>query len=123
MAEHLETGKKGEDIARNYLEKNQYTILETNWRSGHHELDLIAKKGAFLVVVEVKTRKGTPLLEPEVAVTVNKQRLIIGAANSYILKNGVHLETRFDIIAITLKGSEPHILHIEDAFYPRLQRG
>lgn len=122
MAEHLETGMKGEEIAQQYLREKGYTILETNWRSGSNEIDIIAKQGSFLVIVEVKTRKGKPLVSPEEAVDLNKQRLLIKAANLYIYKNNVNLETRFDIIGIIMQGNDYQVNHIEDAFYPRIQR-
>ena len=121
-AEHLETGKMGEEKAREYLKEKGYQILATNWRFGLNEIDIIAKKDGYLVIVEVKTRTGQPLVEPEVAVDQNKQRQLIKAANSYIHFNNINMETRFDILAITVKGSECAIHHIEDAFYPRLRR-
>ncbi|MHC1706832.1 MAG: YraN family protein [Bacteroidales bacterium] len=122
MADHLETGAKGEEIARRFLAEKGYQILETNWRAGFHEIDIIARKGGFLVVVEVKTRKGKPLVEPEEAVDMNKQKLLIKAANKYIELNNVSLETRFDIIGIIMQGENYQVNHIEDAFYPRLRR-
>jgi putative endonuclease len=122
MAGHNETGLKGEEVARNYLTEKGYTILETNWRSGFHEIDIIARQGNFLVIVEVKTRTGKPLLEPEEAVDLNKQRLLIKAANKYISLKNINLETRFDIIGIILQGEKHQINHLPDAFYPRLGR-
>lgn len=122
MADHLETGMKGEEIAVKYLKEKSYTILETNWRFAGNEIDIIAKQGDFMVVVEVKTRTGKPLLEPEEAVNINKQRALIKAANAYIKFKNVVLETRFDIIGIVMQGNDYHINHIVDAFYPRLQR-
>lgn len=122
MADHLETGMKGEEIAKKYLIEKGYSVLETNWRSGPHEIDIIAKKGFNLVIVEVKTRKGKPLVEPEEAVDMNKQRLLIKAANKYICLNNIDLETRFDIIGIIIQGENYQVNHLEDAFYPRLQR-
>ncbi|MCX6270662.1 MAG: YraN family protein [Bacteroidetes bacterium] len=121
-ATHLETGQKGEEIARDFLLQKGYRILEVNWRTSHHEIDIIAQKDNFLVIAEVKTRSGKPLVDPEVSVDLNKQRLLIKAANSYIRIHDINIETRFDIIAITLQGKEHHIHHIEDAFYPRVQR-
>jgi putative endonuclease len=51
-------------------------------------------------------------------VTKKKQRCLISAANSYILRNNLNLETRFDIISIIFRDGEPVIEHIEDAFLP-----
>ncbi len=49
MAEHNDTGKRGEDIASGYLSENGYRILERNWRFRHLEIDIIATKGNDLV--------------------------------------------------------------------------
>lgn len=49
-------GRWGEDIAKNYLKNNGYTILEINWRYKHRELDLIVFKNR-VIGIEVKTRK------------------------------------------------------------------
>ena len=59
MAEHLETGADGEQLACRYLEGKGYRILERNWRSGQNELDIIATNKQFLVIVEVKTRRSS----------------------------------------------------------------
>ncbi len=60
MAKHLDTGKQGEAIAAQYLLSQNYTLLEKNWRAGHLELDIIAKKEGLVIIAEVKTRTGRP---------------------------------------------------------------
>jgi putative endonuclease len=118
MAEHNETGKKGEEIAAKFLEQKGYRILETNWRSGRHEVDIIAKDGDFLVIAEVKTRHSAGIAEPEVAVTREKQRALVQAANSYVLRKNLDSEVRFDIVSILLEKDGEKVNHIIDAFYP-----
>jgi len=120
MAEHIETGKKGEAIAVKHLQDKGYQILEQNWQNHHQEIDIVASKGNELVIAEVKCRTGTPLAEPYVAVNRNKQNLLIKAANAYIERKNLNMETRFDVISITL-GTETKIDHIENAFYPRVR--
>ena len=121
MAEHNLTGKKGETLAVEYLQGKGYQILEKNWHNHHLEIDIIAVKENELAIVEVKCRTGAPLIEPYLAVNRNKQNLLIKAANAYIHCKNINLNTRFDIISITL-GKETVIEHIENAFYPRLRR-
>ncbi len=118
MAEHNDFGKLGEEIAANYLEGKGYEIVERNWRNTHKEIDIIAKEGETLVMVEVKTRQTDEYGNPDIAVTKKKQRLLIAAANAYLFKNKLDVETRFDIISIIFKDGEPVIEHIEDAFLP-----
>ena len=120
MADHNDTGNKGETLAVEYLQGKEYCILEQNWHNHHQEIDIIATKGNELVIVEVKCRTGTPLVEPYSAVNRNKQNLLIKAANAYIKRNNINMETRFDIISITI-GNETNIEHIENAFYPRVR--
>ncbi len=115
-----ETGRQGENIAVEHLKENGYTILERNWYNHHQEIDIIATKGDELVIVEVKCRTGNPLAEPHIAVNRNKQNLLIKAANAYIQQKDLDMETRFDIIAITLN-KDARIEHIENAFYPRVR--
>ena len=118
MAEHNDFGKLGEEIAVNYLSDKGYEILERNWRNRHKEIDIIARDGKFLVIVEVKARKSDEYGNPDIAVTRQKQRLLISAANAYLFRNRLDTETRFDIISIVFKDGKPVIEHIEDAFLP-----
>lgn len=120
MAEFHELGKTGEELASDYLRKKGYKILETNWRKGQLEIDIVALTGDTLVVAEVKTRSTNYFGEPEEFVTKAKQKNLIKAANGYINEKDWDLETRFDIISILVKGSQYQIHHIEDAFYPTM---
>ncbi|MBU2553117.1 MAG: YraN family protein, partial [Bacteroidetes bacterium] len=51
MAKHNELGKKGEEIARRYLEQKGYVIAATNWRFDKDEIDIVAWQGSVLVIV------------------------------------------------------------------------
>ena len=122
MATHNELGALGEQIAVDYLLERGYQILERNWSNGHKEIDIIAKDSDTLVIVEVKTRRCTYLVEPEASVDVFKQRHLIWAANSYVNRYQYDNDVRFDIISIIVdKNKEKRIEHIEDAFYPSLR--
>ncbi len=118
MAEHNELGKKGEELAEKYLRNSGYEILERNWHAGKYEIDIIARDGDFLVIAEVKTRRTNNFGEPEEFVSRTKQRALIKAANIYIEKNDIDLETRFDIISVLFVGKAYTVKQIKDAFYP-----
>lgn len=120
MAEFHELGEKGEDMAAAYLLNKGYKIMETNWRKGSLEVDIIAKKEDILVIAEVKTRSTNYFGEPEEFVTKAKQKNLIKAANIYIQLNNLDVETRFDIISVLIKGDQHKVHHIEDAFYPTM---
>ncbi len=116
MAQHNETGKQGETEAARYLLEKGYEIMTRNYRHQHAEIDLIAKKGKLLVFAEVKTRTNLSYGNPEEFVSYTKAKLVMKAAEHYIFANGWLHDIRFDIIAVTLAGSELRIKHIEDAF-------
>jgi len=120
MADFHEIGKTGEEIAAEFLAQKGYKILETNWRKGPLELDIIARHNNMLIIAEVKTRSTNYFGEPEEFVTRSKQKNLIRAANGYISEFNLDLETRFDIISILRKGPQFQVYHIEDAFYPTL---
>lgn len=118
MAEHNQTGISGEELACRYLEEHGYEILERNWRFGHEEIDIIARKENILVIAEVKTRRSNYFGEPEEFVDRQKQKHLIKTANAYIERNNLNLEVRFDIISVIISGQKQKIYHIEDAFHP-----
>lgn len=118
MAEHNTLGKEGEKAAEAYLIQKGYRILERNWYSTHKELDIIATKDGWLVVLEVKTRTGYTWESPEDAVNQQKIRHIVKAANHYVCMHKIDIPVRFDIVSIVKEKGKWNILHIEDAFLP-----
>jgi putative endonuclease len=43
MSRNRNIGEKGEKIALDYLRKEGYEIIATNWTAGHKEIDIITK--------------------------------------------------------------------------------
>ena len=122
MAIQQEVGKKGEQIALDHLTEKDYKILEHNWYFRKKEIDIIAEKDDFLVIIEVKSRSVGFQENPRDAVNMKKQRFLIQAANAYVNKYNIDLEVRFDIITVVfLNDQEYEIEHIDDAFYPTLR--
>jgi putative endonuclease len=117
MAEHNDLGKFGEELAVEFLLKNGYTILETNWTFQKAEIDIIAKKGNVLAVVEVKTRSSIDFGLPQDFVKPKKIQLLVKAVNEYVISNDFDVEVRFDIIAIHKEEKQFKMEHLEDAFY------
>jgi len=116
MAEHYELGKKGEQLAVNYLINKGYKIVERNWRFQKAEIDIIATKDKILISVEVKTRSTNDFGNPQDFVTPKKIKLMVSAMNEYILNKDLDIELRFDIVAITKDKSSFDIQHFKDAF-------
>lgn len=118
MAEHNITGTHGEALAGEFLQAHGYEVLERNWRHGRHELDIVARKGPELIVIEVKTRTSDIHGQPLEAVKTSKRSKILKAANAYVELTGCELGLRFDIISVIMHPNKPYIHHIPDAFYP-----
>ena len=117
MAEHNELGKLGEELAVEFLQKNGYAILETNWTFQKAEIDIIAKKENTLAIVEVKTRSSLEFGLPQDIVKPKNIQLLVKAVNAYVNEKELDIEVRFDIIAIHKEGKSFVVDHLTDAFY------
>jgi len=123
MAEHNDLGDLGEERAQAYLKSKGFHIRHVNWHNmtpsgkmGNLELDIVAQKDEWLVVVEVKTRSTETFEHPEEAITKKKIRNIVNATHEYIMQYDWQGETRFDVISVIPHGQDFLIEHIEDAF-------
>lgn len=116
MAQHNDLGKKGEQLATDFLVQNSYTILEKNFRYLKAEVDIIAQKENTIIAVEVKTRTSDFFGNPQDFVNPKKIKLLVAAMDYYVIQKDVDAEVRFDIIAILSNSKETRIEHIEDAF-------
>jgi putative endonuclease len=115
MAAHNELGRWGEDLAAAFLEEKGYELIERDWKSGHHDLDIVAKDGSTLVIVEVKTRRNRLYGNPEEAIDYRKRRSLLSAINHYTKSHRIYSQVRFDIISIVGNmGEKPEIDHIID---------
>lgn len=118
MAEHNLLGRSGEEAAVDFLAAKGYVILHRNWRSGRKELDIVARQGGEVVVVEVKTRRNADFAAPEDAVGPLKIRRIVAATDVYLKRYGIDNPVRFDILTVVGERPPFRIEHIEDAFLP-----
>lgn len=116
MAEHNKLGKKGEDLAVEYLQLKEYEILERNYRFQKAEVDIIAKRGNTLIAAEVKTRSTSEFGDPQEFVKPKQIQQLVKALNHYIEENSLDLDVRFDIVAVVKNKAGIRIEHIQDAF-------
>ncbi len=114
----IHLGKKGENLAVNYLQKAGYTILIRNYRQKSGEIDIIAKDKTTLVFIEVKTRRTLSYGPPSASVTLKKQRQISKVAQDYLSRNNLfEMDARFDIVSIvTTTNQKPQIDLLQNAF-------
>ena len=112
-------GKKGEQIAAQFLEAHGHTILHHNWRSGHLEIDLISEDDFGLHFVEVKSRTAPIEVAPEENVNPRKQGKITSAALRYLNSvGGGDKEVFFDIIAVVFNGDKTTVKYFPQAWIP-----
>ncbi len=93
-------------------------MVARNYRLGHKEIDLVARRGEVVAFVEVKTRAGYGYGHPLEAITRKKMREIAVVAAAWMERHGQPGDVyRFDGVAIVLPaGGEPVIEHVEDAW-------
>lgn len=108
-------GRRGEQIAAEYLESRGFQIIERNWRCPHGELDIVAyeQQERALVFVEVKTKSGRGFGVPLEAITVAKARKLYQLAMLWQRARGRRAPTlRVDGIGVLVGEGKPRISHI-----------
>ena len=113
-------GAWGESLAADYLKKNHFKLVATNYRCKFGEIDLIVSDKEYLVFVEVKLRKSAKFAGAAEFVDYHKQNRLRLTAQMYLSQNPTHLQPRFDVIEIYapegLQTVTPKINHLENAF-------
>jgi putative endonuclease len=117
MAMHNDLGKEGEQMAIKWLQEKGYEILHLNWRYSYFEIDIVAKKGEKLHIVEVKARNGNQFGNPEDSVTKKKFKRLQKATDEFLFLNPGYKWIQYDVLAITLYNyKEPEYFLLEDVF-------
>ena len=93
-------GSFGEDLAAQKLRQQGLQIVTRNWRCHLGEIDIIAKRGDLLVIVEVKTRRGRKAGTPEQGVDARKQAKLCRLAQCYVENIAWEGEVRLDVVAV-----------------------
>jgi putative endonuclease len=109
--QNVDFGRKWEDFACEYLEKQGFLILDRNFYSRYGEIDIVAKDLEGLVFVEVKARSSKKFGAPQEAVTPYKLRSIRKTADYFLLKNPKYekLGQRIDVCAISTDYFPPKV--------------
>lgn len=114
-------GKRGEDLALEYLLQRGMRLLERNWRSGHKELDLVMEEEGFIRIVEVRSRSFPAQIDPFESVDRAKRKKVIQAAKGYVAENRGKIkgkEVVFDVVSILFNGEAFKVEYIREAFAP-----
>jgi putative endonuclease len=95
------TGKQGEDIAVQELQRRGYAILARRYRTRFGEIDIIAQERGAIVFVEVKARRSSRFGTAAEAISFWKRRRIAAMALDYLAWTGrSNAPCRFDVVAI-----------------------
>ena len=104
MAKHNEIGKIGENIAKAFLMKHGFSVLDTNYRTRYGEIDIIAKKDNKIRFIEVKSVKVNNFLhieslnvKPEDNLTKDKWSKFVTSIETYLRHKNVAHETKWQI--------------------------
>ena len=111
-------GLLGEKLARDFLKKRGYRILESNYRCPEGEIDIVTRHKDSLVFVEVRTKRSLEFGSPEESITPTKmEKLRAVAAHYRQMHENLPASWRIDVMAVEMdqKGKLLRIELIENA--------
>lgn len=110
-------GLAGERVAEDWYVERGWEVLDRRFRSGHRDLDLVARKDGQVAFVEVKARRGLAYGSPIEAVGWRKRRELARSATVWIERRGRLGDAyRFDVVGVLLTDAGPVVEQIENAF-------
>ena len=121
MTYQQQIGRKGENIAADYLTNKGYRLLEQNYHTRYGELDLVMSHGGMIVFVEVKTRTSRTFGAPETSITPTKLEHLINAGLLWLQEHPEAPDDwRIDVVSIFLsrQTNSPEIQHFRQKSKP-----
>ena len=112
-----EVGKLGENIAKSFLKKEGYKIIEENFWCRYGEIDIIAKEEEYIVFIEVKLTTNNSFINPQEKVDYTKRKHLIKVARYYLSKHQKEFNFRFDVVAICNYKHNREVNLIRNAFF------
>lgn len=109
-------GRSGEDLALECLEKEGFSLVARNWRTGHLEVDLIVEDSQSVRIVEVKTLHAGVGFDPVDNVSRTKMRNLISAAKTFFALHPTYKEIVFDVVTVVVCDSDIKVEYIPNAF-------
>ena len=110
-------GAAGETLAADWLLERGWDVVARRFRSGHRDLDLVARRGGVVAFVEVKARRDTRFGDPVEAVGWRKRRELLRSAQVWMARHGRSGEVyRFDVIGVLVRDGRVRVRHVENAF-------
>jgi putative endonuclease len=115
-------GRSAEDVAADFLSRNDVQILERNFRRRLGEIDIVGRIQDVLIIVEVRTRSSDAFGGAAASVDFIKQRKIIRATQQLLQKRRefAELRVRFDVVVVRdALSRKPEVEWIQHAFEAR----
>jgi len=117
MDDRIALGARAEAAVAGLLQSRGCTILARNARDRTGELDLVARRGAQILVVEVRSRRGGDFDDALDSIGADKRRRVRRMALRWLDGRPVDYdEVRFCVAAVAWQGERPEVRWIEDAF-------
>ena len=108
MTYRAEFGDMAETLALRYLQQQELTLLDRNFRSRFGEIDLIMQENNTIIFVEVRARKTAAFMHPVESVDYRKRDKIRKTSQVYMHKTAAwnRFDMRFDVVALTGNAAE-----------------
>jgi putative endonuclease len=112
-----ERGRKAEDLAAAWLERQGFRLLDRNHATRYGEVDLVCQEGATLCFVEVRSRSDLGHGTPAETVTPAKARRVVDAATDWARRHrSLERPVRFDVVAVEWRDDGPRLTLYRGAF-------
>lgn len=114
-----ELGAAAERIAAAHLSERGVEVLERNFRRRLGELDLVAREGETLLIVEVRTRSSGKYGGAAASIGGAKRRRLVRAAQQLLQRRRelARLRVRFDVIVVSsVEDPAPRVEWLRHAF-------
>ena len=113
-------GRFAEDSVSAFLQNSGYAVIGRNVRVGHLEVDIVARKGSVIAVVEVRHRGPSSWQSAFESISETKQQRLRRAADRLWRERFVHDSSieriRFDVASVSFDEGQPNVDYIEGAF-------
>ena len=110
----VEVGRAAEQLAADYLEAAGYQIINRNWRNRWCEIDIVARRGPQVHIVEVKYRANTAYGYAAEYISRDKSARLIRAASAWCQANRHTGPYQIDVITVEGALAQPHVEYLEN---------
>lgn len=114
------SGGRAEEAVCAHLAARGVTVLATNVRVSREELDIVARDGELILIVEVRTRGAGAYARAFASIGWRKRKHIVDAATvlwtTRLSKMPGVERVRFDVAGVTFDGDAAEVEYVKGAF-------